>query len=194
MLAIVVLVALLWFLLFLKFGKLWLQAKLSRADVRGAELIGMWLRRTDCPTIVLSRITAVQAGVPLSTRDLESHHLAGGRVPNVVRAMIAARRGGIELSWKEATARDLKGDDVLAEVQSVLKVRQETKVEQPELRYGDVGQAVSEFRPAGKVRFGDKVVDVVSGGPDIDKGTRVEVVKADEERIVVRPVESRYEQ
>lgn len=73
-------------LVMLKFARLWLQAYFSRADVRLSDLIGMWLRRVDSRTIVLSKITAVQAGIQLTTRDLESHYLAGGRVPNVVRA------------------------------------------------------------------------------------------------------------
>ncbi len=179
--------------LFAKFYKLWLQAKLSCADVKFAELVGMYLRRSDYRTIVLCRITAVQGGLTLNTRDLESHYLAGGRVANVVRAMIAAKRGGIELSWKEATARDLKGDDVLAEVQSKLKAREETGVERSGLRYGDLGQAVSAFKPAGKAKFGETVVEVVSEGPDISKGAQVEVVKVNEDGVVVRPVERWYE-
>ena len=80
-LVIVILVAMVFFLLFLKFFRLWLQARLSRADVKFSELIGMWLRRVDTRVIVLSKITAIQAGLTLTTRDLESHYLAGGRVP-----------------------------------------------------------------------------------------------------------------
>ena len=83
LLVIVVLVALVFLLLFMKFFRLWLQARLSRADVKFSELIGMWLRRVDTRVIVLSKITAIQAGLTLSTTDLESHFLAGGRVPNV---------------------------------------------------------------------------------------------------------------
>jgi len=105
-------------LLFLKFFRLWLQAKLSRADVRFSELIGMWLRKVDSRVIVISRITAVQAGLELTTRDLESHYLAGGRVPNVVLALIAANRANIDLSWKTATAIDLAGRDLLEAVQT----------------------------------------------------------------------------
>jgi uncharacterized protein YqfA (UPF0365 family) len=101
-----------------KFFRLWLQAKLSRADVKFAELIGMWLRKVDTRTIVISKITAVQAGVDLGTQDLESHYLAGGRVPNVVRALIAATRANIELSWQTATAIDLAGRDILDAVQT----------------------------------------------------------------------------
>ncbi len=105
-------------LLMLKFARLWLQAYFSRADVRLSELIGMWLRKVDMRTIVLSKITAVQAGLQLTTKDLESHYLAGGRVPNVVRALIAADRANIDLSFKTATAIDLAGRDILDAIQT----------------------------------------------------------------------------
>ncbi len=111
-------VALILLLLFLKFFRLWLQARLSKADVKFAELIGMWLRRVDTKTIVLSKITAVQAGLSVTTRDLESHYLAGGRVPNVVRALIAANRANIDLPLRTATAIDLAGRDILEAVQT----------------------------------------------------------------------------
>ncbi len=118
LLVILVIAVLVFFLLFLKFFRLWLQAKLSRADVKFSELIGMWLRRVDIRTIVLSKITAIQAGLTLTTRDLESHYLAGGKVPNVVRALIAANRANIELGLKTATAIDLAGRDILEAVQT----------------------------------------------------------------------------
>jgi uncharacterized protein YqfA (UPF0365 family) len=118
LLIILILAALVFFLLFIKFFRLWLQAKLSRADVTFAELIGMWLRKVDIRTIVFSKIMAVQAGLTLTTRDLESHFLAGGRVPNVVRALIAANRANIDLTLKTATAIDLAGRDILDAVQT----------------------------------------------------------------------------
>ncbi|MHC4659979.1 MAG: flotillin-like FloA family protein, partial [Planctomycetota bacterium] len=68
-LVVLILVVVVFFLLFLKFFRLWLQAKLSRADVKFSELIGMWLRKVDTRTIVLSKITAIQAGLTLTTRD-----------------------------------------------------------------------------------------------------------------------------
>jgi len=117
-LVILILTVLIFFLLFLKFFRLWLQARLSRADVKFSELIGMWLRKVDTRTIVLSKITAIQAGLTVTTRDLESHYLAGGRVPNVVRALIAANRANIELALKTATAIDLAGRDILDAVQT----------------------------------------------------------------------------
>jgi len=117
-LVVVILAAIVFFMLFLKFFRLWLQARLSRADVKFSELIGMWLRKVDTRTIVLSKITAIQAGLTLTTTDLESHYLAGGRVPNVVRALVAANRANIDLSLKTATAIDLAGRDILEAVQT----------------------------------------------------------------------------
>jgi uncharacterized protein YqfA (UPF0365 family) len=108
-------------LLFIKFFRLWLQAKLSRADVKFSELIGMWLRKVDTRVIVLSKIMGVQAGLTLTTRELESHYLARGNVPNVVRALIAANRANIELTLKTATAIDLAGRDILDAVQTSVK-------------------------------------------------------------------------
>jgi uncharacterized protein YqfA (UPF0365 family) len=123
LLVILIIAVLVFFLLFLKFFRLWLQAKLSRADVKFSELIGMWLRKVDTRTIVLSKITAVQAGLTLTTRDLESHYLAGGRVPNVVRALVAANRANIDLSLQTATAIDLAGRDILDAVQTSVNPR-----------------------------------------------------------------------
>jgi len=117
-LVVLLLVTFVFFLLFLKFFKLWLQAKLSRADVKFFELIGMWLRRVDTSTIVISKITAIQAGLSVTTQELESHYLARGRVPNVVRALIAANRANIALTFQTATAIDLAGRDILDSVQT----------------------------------------------------------------------------
>ncbi len=108
-------------LLVLKYGGLWLQAKLSGADVSVAELIGMTLRKVNARTIVICRISAVHSGLSVSTRQLEVHYLAGGRVPNVVNALIAADRANIDLSFETAAAIDLAGRDVLAEVQAEAK-------------------------------------------------------------------------
>ena len=115
--AIVVVVLLFCFVL-MKLFRLWLQAKLSHAEVKFVELIGMWLRKVNVREIVLSRMTAVQAGINITRLDLESHYLAGGNVSKVVRALILAKRENIDLSWKDATIIDLEGRDVLAEVQA----------------------------------------------------------------------------
>jgi len=82
------------------------------------DLIGMWLRKVSPNVIVSTKIMAVQAGIAVQTRDLESHYLAGGNAPKVVRALIAADRANIDLDFKTAAAIDLAGRDVLDAVQT----------------------------------------------------------------------------
>ena len=101
-----------------RFIKLWIQAYFARAAVTMFDLIGMTLRKVDPRVIVLSKIRAVQAGLELTTREMEAHYLAGGRVPNVITALIAANRAKIDLTWDTATAIDLAGRDILEAVQT----------------------------------------------------------------------------
>ncbi len=95
-----------------QFFSLWFQALLSKARVSIADLIGMRFRKVDSRVIVLSRIRAVRAGIPISTAQLEEHYLAGGRVTNVVSALISAQKARIELDWNTACAIDLAGRDI----------------------------------------------------------------------------------
>ncbi len=92
---------------------LWFQARLSDAPVGIHALIGMKFRKVDPRVIVLSRIRAVKSGLDISTDQLETHYLAGGRVPTVVTAMIAAARAQIHLPFDSACAIDLAGRDIL---------------------------------------------------------------------------------
>jgi len=96
----------------------WFQALWAQAKIRFTDLIGMKFRKVDARIIVLSKIRAVQAGLELSTQEMESHYLSGGRVPNVITALIAANRANIELTWRTATAIDLAGRDILEAVQT----------------------------------------------------------------------------
>jgi uncharacterized protein YqfA (UPF0365 family) len=102
-----------------QFFRLWLQAFMSNADVGMFDLIGMRLRKVDATTVVLCKIQLVKAGLQdIGTNDLESHYLAGGRVPNVSRAMIAANRAVIDLDFKKACAIDLAGRDIIDAVKT----------------------------------------------------------------------------
>jgi membrane-bound serine protease (ClpP class) len=51
---------------------------------------------------------------------------------------------------------------------------------------GQVGTALTDLRPAGTALFGDERVDVVTEGPWIEESTRVEVLRAEGYRQVVR--------
>jgi uncharacterized protein YqfA (UPF0365 family) len=115
---IVGILVLMFLFVILKYGSLWIQAWVSGARVSFLDLIGMSFRKVNARTIVVSRIMSSKAGVELTTSQLESHYLAGGRVPNVVRALIAADRANINLTWKTAAAIDLAGRDILDAVQT----------------------------------------------------------------------------
>jgi uncharacterized protein YqfA (UPF0365 family) len=105
-----------------KYFNLWIQAKMTLANVTIWELVGMSFRKVNPNIIVRSKIMAYQAGLSekdgMTTRALEAHYLAGGNVPNVVRALIAANRADIPLSYKRAAAIDLAGRNVLEAVQT----------------------------------------------------------------------------
>lgn len=113
LLAVVLLVALVVVVIVGQFFNLYVQALFSNAKVTMIDLIGMRLRKVDSRIVVYSRIRAVKAGLELSTAQLESHYLAGGRVSQVVTAMISAQKARIPLTWDAATAIDLAGRDIL---------------------------------------------------------------------------------
>jgi uncharacterized protein YqfA (UPF0365 family) len=111
---IIIVVGLIVIAVLMQFFSLWLQAYMSKADVGITDLIGQRLRKVDSRVIVLSKIQLVKAGLhDVTTNDLESHYLAGGRVPNVAHAMIAAHRANIDLDFRKACAIDLAGRDIL---------------------------------------------------------------------------------
>ncbi len=109
-------VALLLFFYFIPVG-LWITAIFSGVRVTLGELIGMRFRKVPPSIIVNSLITSTKAGLQQTTRELETHYLAGGNVPNVIRALISADKANIELSFNQATAIDLAGRDVFEAVQ-----------------------------------------------------------------------------
>ena len=119
----VVFVGLVFIAVFTRYFRLWIQSVTTGARIGILDLLGMTFRKVRPDIIVRSKIMAVQAGLDdrsgITTRALEAHYLAGGRVPQVIRAMIAANKAKmIDLSFKSATAIDLAGRDVLEAVQT----------------------------------------------------------------------------
>ncbi len=114
---VIVFLGLIW-----QFFWLWIQARLTRANVTLWDLIGMRFRRVDAVQIVRAKITATQAGLndpEMTTKALEAHYLARGNVPQVIRALIAAKKSKkISLTFVEAAAIDLAGRNVLEAVQT----------------------------------------------------------------------------
>jgi len=101
-----------------QFITLYVQALFSNARVTLFELVGMRLRKVDLKTVVYSRIRAVKAGLDISTAQIETHFLSGGRVPLVISALIAAQGAKIPLTWDMARAIDLAGRDIFDAVQT----------------------------------------------------------------------------
>lgn len=101
----------------LNFANLWLIARLSGCPVPFVQLVSMRLRKVDLRTIIFSHIRTAKAGIAVPVVTLETHYLAGGRVPNVISALIAAHKAGIPMTWDDLAALDLANHDVLAMVQ-----------------------------------------------------------------------------
>ena len=106
------------------YGKLWIQAWTSGADVKMLDLVGMGFRKVRPNVIVNAKIMAKQAQLDVSRRNgistqrLEAHYLAGGDVMRVIRAIIAAQRAQIDLDFDRAAAIDLAGRDVMDAVKT----------------------------------------------------------------------------
>jgi uncharacterized protein YqfA (UPF0365 family) len=120
---VVALIALVLFFFFLAYAKLWVQALASGASVSPFALVGMALRKVNANVIVENRITAIKAGLQVSTAEMEAHYLAGGNVDRVVKALIAAHKANIDLSWQKACAIDLAGRDILDAVRMSVNPR-----------------------------------------------------------------------
>ncbi len=108
-------------IVFANFGRLYVEAWSAGANVKMADLIGMWLRKVNSTVIVRTKIQAVKGGLEdITTAALESHYLARGRVENVVHALISAQRANIPLDFKTACAIDLAGRDIVDAVNTTV--------------------------------------------------------------------------
>ena len=116
--AILLLVGIFFLVIFFSFLRLWIQCFLTGAKISILDLIGMKLRNVDYSMIVRQKIALVQAGVRVSTQDMEAHYLARGNVPKTATAVIAAHKAGFDWDWRRAAAIDLAGRDVLDAVKT----------------------------------------------------------------------------
>src|SRR5215475_2082189 len=97
---------------FFSFVQLWIQCLLTGARIGIVDMIRMKLCKVDYNMIVRQKIALVQAGVKVSTQEMEAHVLSRGNVQRVVGAVIAAHKAGLDLPWHVAAAIDLAGRDV----------------------------------------------------------------------------------
>lgn len=115
---IALLIFLFMLILFFSFVRLYIQSLLTGAKIGIFDLVGMKLRNVDYAMIVRQKIALVQAGVKVTTEDLESHYLSRGNVPKTSTAVIASFKAGMDLPWRTAAAIDLAGRDVLDAVRT----------------------------------------------------------------------------
>jgi uncharacterized protein YqfA (UPF0365 family) len=116
--AIGLLLVIFFLVVFFSFLRLWIQSFLTGAKIGIFDLIGMKLRSVDYAMIVRQKIALVQAGVKVSTQDMEAHYLSRGNVPKTATAVIAAHKAGMDLPWRVAAAIDLAGRDILDAVKT----------------------------------------------------------------------------
>jgi uncharacterized protein YqfA (UPF0365 family) len=105
-------------IIFFSFLRTWIQCFLTGAKIGIPELVRMKLRNVDYGLIVRQKIALVQAGVRVSTQELEAHYLSRGDVARTAAAVIAAHKAGIDLPWTVAAAIDLAGRNVLDAVRT----------------------------------------------------------------------------
>jgi uncharacterized protein YqfA (UPF0365 family) len=111
--AAIAVLAIILFLIFFSFLRLWIQSLLAGANVGIVDMIRMKLLNIDYSMIVRQKIALIQAGTKVVTQDMEAHVLSKGNVPKVATAVIAAHKAGMDLPWRTAAAIDLAGRDVL---------------------------------------------------------------------------------
>jgi uncharacterized protein YqfA (UPF0365 family) len=101
---------------FVSFVQLWIQCLLTGARIGILDMIRMKLCKVEYGLIVRQKIALVQAGVKVSTQEMEAHYLSRGNVQRVAGAVIAAHKAGMDLPWRVAAAIDLAGRDILEAV------------------------------------------------------------------------------
>jgi uncharacterized protein YqfA (UPF0365 family) len=105
-------IALIFLFIFFSFIRLWIQAFLASAKIGIVDMVRMKLLNIDYNMIVRQKIALVQAGVKVSTQEMEAHVLSRGNVQKVASAVIAAHKAGMDLPWRVAAAIDLAGRDI----------------------------------------------------------------------------------
>ena len=112
---VVAFILFLMFLSYIPFGAL-IQSWSSGIRISPWTLFEMRLRGTPAEKIVDCMIMSHNANLPIQSKDLEAHYLAGGAIGTVVHALIQAQKAKIKLDFTKACGIDLAGRDVLEAV------------------------------------------------------------------------------
>jgi uncharacterized protein YqfA (UPF0365 family) len=115
-------------IIFFSFVRLWIRSFLTHARVGLIDMVRMKLCNVDYTKVVTWKIALVQAGVKISTQEMEALYLSDGTrdkvaVERVAQAVIAAHKAGMDLPWRDASAIQLAGRNVLEAVQIYVNPR-----------------------------------------------------------------------
>jgi uncharacterized protein YqfA (UPF0365 family) len=128
LLLIGILIVLAFLIIFFSFIRLWIRSFLTGANVGLVDMIRMKLCNVDYSKVVIWKIALVQAGVKVSTQEMEALYLSDGTrekiaVDRVSQAVIAAHKASMDLPWRDASAIQLAGRNILEAVQIYVNPR-----------------------------------------------------------------------
>jgi membrane-bound serine protease (ClpP class) len=106
-----------------------------------------------------------------------------------LRQLLIAMVGGAAGIW--AASRILPRTPIYGALVSTSASGMKTEAAQAErrmARQGQTGVAISVLRPGGKAQFGDEILDVISQGEIVPKGTRVRIAGSSGNEAVVEVV------
>ncbi len=140
--------------------------------------------------IVASLILASQTFV-LPTNEYQLRQL-----PRSLLSLAAAMSGilaGIYAMQKYLHRTPVIGNIVLSPLDQEDQFERELHESMVDYRdlIGAVGRAQTQLAPSGKAWFADQLVDVITDGLVVDRGTEVRVIDASGNRVVVEPVQER---
>ncbi len=98
--------------IFFNFVQLWIQSLLTGAGIGIVDMIRMKLCKVDYTLIVRQKIALVQAGVKISTQEMEAHFLSRATSSRWPVPSSPPTRPAMDLPWRVAAAIDLAGRDI----------------------------------------------------------------------------------
>ena len=96
---------------------LYRRARRLGLEITPADLLGMFLRKVNPRVVLKAVVIAREAGVPYSTHDAETAHLAGGHPVDIARAAAVLAARGEQPDMDALMACDLVNYDIVRLVQ-----------------------------------------------------------------------------
>jgi membrane-bound serine protease (ClpP class) len=114
--------------------------------------------------------------------------VAPGSVQNALQTLAIAMVGGAVVIY--GLSRLLPRTAIYGQLvsHSASGVASDQQIERRQAaRIGQIGVAISPLRPGGKAQFGDDILDVITQGDLIEKGTRVKIIGHSATEAIVEP-------